>query len=164
MLTGALYAIIGIKTKWIHVFLSTAYIFALAVTILIEFVMHTPVSNAAQGAYFVAACVTGLIAGGVSLLFKDITEGISCFLGGFCFSMVRKISENIILFVSKMGPHTIFQEPKTSSLSKAVLVLRWGARFGSERILQLSKFVFLPCFLLEERDTDSKSAPVGLVS
>lgn len=49
--------------------------------------MHTPVSNAAQGAYVVAACVTGLIAGGASLLFKDVTEGISCFLGGFCFSM-----------------------------------------------------------------------------
>ena len=49
--------------------------------------MHTPVSIAAQGAYIVAACVTGLIAGGASLLFKDVTEGISCFLGGFCFSM-----------------------------------------------------------------------------
>ncbi|CAF9904543.1 hypothetical protein IMSHALPRED_000101 [Imshaugia aleurites] len=87
MFTGALYALIGIKTMWLHIFLSTAYIFALAVTILIEFVMHTPVSNAAQGAYVVAACVTGLIAGGASLLFKDVTECISCFLGGFCFSM-----------------------------------------------------------------------------
>ncbi|CAF9929814.1 MAG: hypothetical protein ALECFALPRED_004455 [Alectoria fallacina] len=87
ILTGALYTLIGIKTKWLHIFLSTAYVFALAVSILIEFVMHTPVSNAAQGAYVVAACVTGLIAGGGSLLFKDITEGVSCFLGGFCCSM-----------------------------------------------------------------------------
>ncbi len=87
ILTGILYTLIGIKTKWLHVFLSAAYIFALAVTILIEFVMHTPVSNAAQGGYVVAACITGLIAGGVSFLFKDITEGISCILGGFCLSM-----------------------------------------------------------------------------
>lgn len=49
--------------------------------------MHTPVSKAAEGAYVVAACVTGVIAGGGSLLFQDITEGISCFLGGFCLSM-----------------------------------------------------------------------------
>ena len=87
MLTGVLYTLVGIKTKWLHIFLSTAYIFALAVTILIEFVMHTPVSNAAQGGYFVAACLTGVIAGGGSLLFKDITEGVSCFLGGFCLAM-----------------------------------------------------------------------------
>ena len=87
ILSGILYTLIGIKTKWLHVFLSAAYIFALAVTILIEFVMHTPVSNAAQGGYVAAACLTGLVAGGISFLFKDITEGISCFLGGFCLSM-----------------------------------------------------------------------------
>ena len=87
MLTGVLDTLVGIKTKWLHIFLSTAYIFALAVTILIEFVMHTPVSNAAQGGYFVAACLTGVIAGGGSLLFQDITEGVSCFLGGFCLAM-----------------------------------------------------------------------------
>ena len=87
ILSGTLYTLIGIKTKWLHVFLSAAYIFALAVTILIEFVMHTPVSNAAQGGYVVAACLTGLVAGGISFLFQDITEGISCFLGGFCLSM-----------------------------------------------------------------------------
>lgn len=87
ILTGVLYTLIGIKTKWLHIFLSAAYIFALAVTILIVFVMHTPVSDAAQGGYLVAACLTGLVAGGVSFLFKDVTEGISCFLGGFCLSM-----------------------------------------------------------------------------
>ena len=87
ILTGAFYTLIGIKTKWLHIFLSTAYIFALAVTILIEFVMHTPVSNGAQGGYVVAACLTGVIAGGGSLLFQDVTEGIGCFLGGFCLSM-----------------------------------------------------------------------------
>ncbi|KAM0804730.1 hypothetical protein BDR22DRAFT_817809 [Usnea florida] len=87
ILTGVLYTLIGIRIKWLHIFLSTAYIFALAVAILIEFVMHTPVSNAAQGAYVVAACVTGLVAGGGSLLFGDVTQGISLCLGGFCFSM-----------------------------------------------------------------------------
>lgn len=87
ILTGVLYTLIGIRTKWLHIFLSTAFIFALAVAILIEFVMHTPVSNAAQGAYVVAACVSGLVAGGGSLLFGDVTQGISLCLGGFCFSM-----------------------------------------------------------------------------
>lgn len=87
ILTGVFYTLIGIKTKWLHIFLSAAYIFALAVTILIEFVMHSPVSNAAQGGYVVAACLTGVVAGAGSLLFKDVTEGVGCFLGGFCLSM-----------------------------------------------------------------------------
>lgn len=49
--------------------------------------MDPPVSNAVQGAFFVAACVGGIIAGGVATLFKDVTEGLGCLLGGFCFSM-----------------------------------------------------------------------------
>lgn len=87
ILTGVLYTLIGIKTKWLHVYLSAAYLFALAVTILILYVMHPPVSNGIQGAYFVAAAVTGMIAGAVAVLFSDVTEGLGCFLGGFCLSM-----------------------------------------------------------------------------
>lgn len=49
--------------------------------------MHAPVSNGIQAAYFVAACVTGLIAGALAVTFADITEGLGCFLGGFCLSM-----------------------------------------------------------------------------
>lgn len=44
-------------------------------------------SNAVQGALFVAACISGAIVGAVALIFKDMTEGLGCLLGGFCFSM-----------------------------------------------------------------------------
>ncbi|KAL8801785.1 MAG: hypothetical protein Q9200_006830, partial [Gallowayella weberi] len=87
MLTGLLYTLIGIKTKWLHIFLSAAYLASLAVTVLIVYVMHPPVRNAIQGAYFVAAFVTGIIFGGGSVLFADVTEGLGCLLGGYCLSM-----------------------------------------------------------------------------
>ncbi|KAG8532213.1 uncharacterized protein KY384_003854 [Bacidia gigantensis] len=87
ILTGAFYTIIGIKTKWLHIFCSATYLFALCVTILIIYVMHPPVSNAVQGAYFVAAAVTGLIFGAIAVVFADVTEGLGCFLGGFCLGM-----------------------------------------------------------------------------
>ncbi|KAI4199120.1 MAG: hypothetical protein LQ350_004810, partial [Teloschistes chrysophthalmus] len=87
MLTGPFYALVGIKNKWLHVFLSAAYLTSLAVTVLIIYVMHPPVSNAVQGAYLVAACMTGLIFGGGSLIFADITEALACLLGGFSLAM-----------------------------------------------------------------------------
>ncbi|KAJ4366881.1 hypothetical protein N0V83_007409 [Neocucurbitaria cava] len=49
--------------------------------------MNPPVTNAIQGAFFVAAFFTGLIFGVLSLVFSDITEGFGCLLGGFCLSM-----------------------------------------------------------------------------
>jgi hypothetical protein len=49
--------------------------------------MSPPVSNAIQGAYFVAAFLTGLVFGALSLIFKELTEGLGCLLGGFCVSM-----------------------------------------------------------------------------
>lgn len=49
--------------------------------------MHPPVSNAVQGAYFVAAFVTGVIFGGGSVVFADVTEGLGCLLGGYCLAM-----------------------------------------------------------------------------
>ncbi|KAL8687523.1 MAG: hypothetical protein Q9218_006332, partial [Villophora microphyllina] len=87
MVTGLFYTLIGIKTKWLHIFLSAAYLTSLAVTVLIVYVMHPPVSNAIQGAYFAAACVTGLVFGGGSVLFADVTEGLGCLLGGFSLAM-----------------------------------------------------------------------------
>ncbi|KAL8904088.1 MAG: hypothetical protein Q9171_007175 [Xanthocarpia ochracea] len=87
MLTGLFYTLIGIKTKWLHIFLSTAYLASLAVTVLIVYVMHSPVSNAIQGAYFVAAFVTGIIFGGGSVVFADVTEGLGCLLGGYSLAM-----------------------------------------------------------------------------
>jgi len=49
--------------------------------------MNPPVSDAIQGAYVVAAIMTGLILGGAAIVFKEMTEGLGCLLGGFCFSM-----------------------------------------------------------------------------
>lgn len=49
--------------------------------------MNPPVNNAIQGAYFVAAFITGIIFGGGSIMFADVTEGLGCLLGGFCLSM-----------------------------------------------------------------------------
>ena len=71
----------------VYVFGSAAYLTALAVTVLIVYLMNPPVSNGVQGAFFVAAFFTGIIFGAVSLVFPDITEGFGCLLGGFCLSM-----------------------------------------------------------------------------
>ena len=87
MLTGILYTLVGIKTKWLHTFLSTAYLVSLAVTILIIYLVHPPITNAVQGAFFVAAFATGILFGGGSVIFADLTEGLVCLLGGFCLSM-----------------------------------------------------------------------------
>ncbi|KAF1851138.1 uncharacterized protein K460DRAFT_391482 [Cucurbitaria berberidis CBS 394.84] len=87
LLTGLVYAVIGIKNKWIYVFGSAAYLTALAVTVLIVYLMTPPVTDAIQGAFFVAAFFTGVIFGVLSLIFSDITEGFGCLLGGFCLSM-----------------------------------------------------------------------------
>ncbi|KKA25188.1 hypothetical protein T310_0779 [Rasamsonia emersonii CBS 393.64] len=84
---GLCYSLIGIKNQWIHVFLSAAFSTSLAVTVLIVYVMSPPVRNAVQGAYFVAAFFTGVIFGALSLVFKELTEGLGCLLGGFCLSM-----------------------------------------------------------------------------
>ncbi len=45
------------------------------------------VSNAIQGAYFVAAVVTGIIFGIGAIVFTEVTEGLGCLLGGYCLSM-----------------------------------------------------------------------------
>lgn len=55
--------------------------------VLIIYVMNPPVSKAIQGAYFVAVLMTGVVFGGGSCLFADVTEGLGCLLGGFCLSM-----------------------------------------------------------------------------
>ncbi|PGH05739.1 hypothetical protein AJ80_08296 [Polytolypa hystricis UAMH7299] len=87
MLTGGAYALIGIKNKWVQIFLSTAFLAALSVTILIIYLITPPIKNAIQGAFFVAALITGLIFGGLALMFQEVTEGLGCSLGGFCLSM-----------------------------------------------------------------------------
>ncbi|KAM7220361.1 protein of unknown function (DUF4203) domain containing protein [Rhypophila decipiens] len=87
LLTGVVYAVVGIKTRWIHSFLSTAFLGSLGTSVLIVYVMTHPVTQAIQGAYVVAVVCTGLILGGLALVFKEITECLACMLGGFCLSM-----------------------------------------------------------------------------
>lgn len=87
MITGVVYTLVGIKNKWLHIYISAAYLASLAVTVLILYVMNPPVSNAIQGAYVVAVVMTGLILGGGAIIFTEMTEGLGCLLGGFCFSM-----------------------------------------------------------------------------
>ncbi|KAI1374967.1 hypothetical protein F4677DRAFT_424158 [Hypoxylon crocopeplum] len=87
LVTGVVYALIGIKNARLHTFFSSAYLGSLCVTVLIVYVMNPPVSDAVQGAYVVAAACTGLILGGAATVFKELTEGLGCLLGGFCFAM-----------------------------------------------------------------------------
>ena len=87
ILSGAAYTFIGIRNKWLYVFLSAGYLASLSVTVLILYVMNPPISSAVQGAYLVAIVMTGVILGGVALVFKEMTEGLACLFGGFSLSM-----------------------------------------------------------------------------
>ncbi|PGH18275.1 hypothetical protein AJ79_00614 [Helicocarpus griseus UAMH5409] len=87
LIAGGIYTLIGIKNKWVQIFLSVGLLSALSVTILIIYLMHPPISNAVQGAFFVAVLMTGLIFGGIALVFQEVTEGLGTMLGGFCLSM-----------------------------------------------------------------------------
>jgi hypothetical protein len=51
------------------------------------YVMNPPIKKGVQGAYVVAAVLTGLIFGALSIVFAEVTEGLGCLLGGFCLSM-----------------------------------------------------------------------------
>ncbi|KAK4079975.1 hypothetical protein Trihar35433_1080 [Trichoderma harzianum] len=87
MLTGLAYTLVGIKNRWINCFFSAAFITALGISVLIVYIMNVPVSLGIQGAYVVAVTLSGCALGGASLIFKDLTEGLGCALGGFCLSM-----------------------------------------------------------------------------
>ncbi|KAJ5850825.1 hypothetical protein N7455_010681 [Penicillium solitum] len=84
---GAVLAFIGVRQQWVQILLSTGFLSALGVTVLIIYVMSPPVSNAVQGGYLVAVFFTGAVFGGLSLVFREISEGLGCLLGGFCLSM-----------------------------------------------------------------------------
>ncbi|KAL7950490.1 hypothetical protein V8C42DRAFT_122061 [Trichoderma barbatum] len=87
MLTGLVYTLVGIKNRWINCFFSTAFLTALGISVLIVYIMTVPVSRGIQGAYVVAATLSGCALGAASLIFKELTEGLGCALGGFCLSM-----------------------------------------------------------------------------
>ncbi|TLD23060.1 hypothetical protein PspLS_07370 [Pyricularia sp. CBS 133598] len=85
--TGAVYALIGIKIRVLHTFFSTAFLSALGTCVLIVYVMVPPIPDGIQGAYLVAIVLTGVALGGLAMVFKEITEGLGCLLGGVCLSM-----------------------------------------------------------------------------
>jgi len=87
LISGLVYNTIGIKNSWLQTFFSVTYLGNLAITVLILYVMTVPVSDAIQGAYLVAIVLTGLILGAGATIFKELTEGLGCILGGFCVSM-----------------------------------------------------------------------------
>lgn len=87
MLSGVIYGLVGIKNQIIHICLSMGYLSSLSVTVLIIYLVSPPVSDAVQGAYLVGITMTGLILGGASVIFKEMTEGLGALLGGFCLSM-----------------------------------------------------------------------------
>src|ERR1700761_4418593 len=84
---GATYALIGVKSRWVQIFLSSGFLASVATTALVDYVMHPPVTNAVQGGFLVAIFLTGVVFGAGALVFKEVTEGFACLLGGFCFSM-----------------------------------------------------------------------------
>ncbi|KAM3469571.1 hypothetical protein MY5147_006956 [Beauveria neobassiana] len=87
MLTGLVYALIGIKNPWVHAFFSTAYMVALGVAVLIVYLMNVPLGNGLQGGYVAAIILSGCAVGTAAMFFKDLTESLGCALGGFCISM-----------------------------------------------------------------------------
>ncbi|KAL4806124.1 hypothetical protein BDV18DRAFT_160192 [Aspergillus unguis] len=87
LVTGGVLALIGVRNLWVHVFLSSAFLTSLGVTVLIVYVMNPPVRAAIQGAYLVAIFFTGVTFGGLAIVFKELAEGLGCLLGGFCTSM-----------------------------------------------------------------------------
>lgn len=87
IVAGAVYLTIGIKNPWLHIFLSVTLLGNLATTVLILYVMTVPVSDGIQGAYLVAITITGVALGAGSTIFKEVTEGLGCILGGFSLSM-----------------------------------------------------------------------------
>lgn len=84
---GALYAVIGVKNRLTQIFLSCGFLASIAATVLVDYVMSPPISDAVQGGFFVAIFMTGAVFGGGALIFKEITEGFGCLLGGFCLGM-----------------------------------------------------------------------------
>ncbi|KAJ1335073.1 DUF4203 domain-containing protein [Microdochium nivale] len=87
VISGLIYTVIGIKNPWLQIFLSTAYIGGVCTTVLVIYLILPPVSDGIQGAYVVAAVLTGLVLGGAATLFKELTEAFACLLGGFCVGM-----------------------------------------------------------------------------
>ncbi|KAK6496164.1 hypothetical protein TWF481_002188 [Arthrobotrys musiformis] len=86
LVAGVPYTLAGVRHKQIHIFLSTCLLASLGVSVLIIYVMNPPVSNALQGGYVAAIALTGMIFGGLAVIFPEVTEVLACLLGGFCLA------------------------------------------------------------------------------
>ncbi|CAK3936870.1 Hypothetical predicted protein [Lecanosticta acicola] len=87
MIAGLALGFVGIKHRETQTFLSTALVVALSIEVLVVYLMHPPVPAAIQGAYLVAGVCGGALLGGLALIFKEVSEGFGCVLGGFCLAM-----------------------------------------------------------------------------
>jgi hypothetical protein len=87
IMTGLGYALVGIQSDYVYIFLSVAYLVSLSITVLILYVMNLPVSDAIQGVYLVGIVLPGLILAGGACVFKDITNSVGCIFGGFSLAM-----------------------------------------------------------------------------
>ncbi|KAF3185792.1 hypothetical protein TWF788_003841 [Orbilia oligospora] len=86
LVCGLPYTLAGVRHKQIHIFLSTCLLASLGVSVLIIYVMNPPVSNALQGGYVAAIAITGMLFGGLAVIFPEVTEVLACLLGGFCLA------------------------------------------------------------------------------
>ncbi|KAF4121251.1 hypothetical protein GMORB2_2213 [Geosmithia morbida] len=87
LVSGGAYTFIGIRNRTVHTFFSTACATALGIAVLIVYVMNVPVKLSVQGGYVAAVVLSGCALGTASIFLKELTECLSCALGGFCLSM-----------------------------------------------------------------------------
>ncbi|KAK4501203.1 hypothetical protein PRZ48_007010 [Zasmidium cellare] len=103
MLSGLALGFVGVRNRSVQTFLSTALLMALGCEVLIFYLMHPPVPQAIQAAYLIAGVAAGLLLGGLSLIFKEVSEGFGCVLGGFCFAMWLLVLSPGGLITNKVG-------------------------------------------------------------
>lgn len=115
ILTGFPYCFIGVKHAWLQASISTIYLVALSIAVLILHIASPPVSFAAQGAYLFGIAVPALISGAAACYFKDAFGRLSCAVGGFAISM----------FLLVLRPGGLLQE----TWQKSIFIGLWT--FGS---------------------------------
>ncbi|USW51794.1 hypothetical protein Slin15195_G051130 [Septoria linicola] len=103
MIAGLALGFVGIKHRPTQTFLSTSLLIALGIEVLIVYLMRPPVSNAVQGAYLIAGAVGGCALGALALIFKEVSEGFGCLLGGFCLAMWLLVLSPGGLIKNKVG-------------------------------------------------------------
>ncbi|KAK4146346.1 uncharacterized protein C8A04DRAFT_25855 [Dichotomopilus funicola] len=128
ILTGVPYTLIGIRAKRVQTFFSAAFTGALGTTVLILYLMTLPVTPAVQGAFVVAALCAGAALGGVAVLFRDLTEGLGCLLGGLCFSMWLLALQPGGLIRNSTGKAVFIAA--FSLLSCCLYISHWTRRYG----------------------------------